>query len=60
MAPKKQKTEDEILKEKIKLEIAEELGLLDKVRQGGWGDLNGVEAGKIGGLLASRLKKYYH
>lgn len=57
MPSKKQKTEEELLKERIKLEIAEELGLLDKIKRGGWGELNAVEAGKIGGILSSRLKK---
>ena len=53
MAPK---DEFELLKERLKLEIAEELGLEEKIRQGGWGELNAVEAGRIGGLLARRLK----
>ncbi|MFZ5649767.1 MAG: small, acid-soluble spore protein, alpha/beta type [Bacillota bacterium] len=57
MPSKKQKTKEELLRERIKLEIAEELGLLDKIRKGGWGELSAVEAGKIGGLLSSRLKK---
>lgn len=50
------KDEDALLKERLKLEIAEELGLAEKIRQGGWGELNAVEAGRIGGLLARRLK----
>lgn len=53
MAPK---NNFELLKEKLKLEIAEELGLAEKIKQGGWGELNAVEAGRIGGLLARRLK----
>lgn len=53
---KKQKTPAELLREKLKLEIAEELGLLSKIQNGGWGELNSVEAGKIGGILANRLK----
>ncbi|MFZ5648430.1 MAG: small, acid-soluble spore protein, alpha/beta type [Bacillota bacterium] len=55
MPSKKQKTGEELLREKIKLEIAEELGLLDKIKKGGWGELNAVESGKIGGILSSRL-----
>lgn len=43
--------------ENIKLEIAEELGLLGKIMDEGWGSLNATEAGRIGGKLASRLKK---
>ena len=45
--------------ERLKLEIAEELGLLDKINRGGWGELNGVESGRVGGILASRLKKSF-
>lgn len=54
---KKQKTEADLLRERMKLEIAEELGLLEKIKQGGWGELNAVEAGKIGGILSCRLKE---
>jgi len=43
-------------KERLKLEIAEELGLAEKIKLGGWGELNAVETGKIGGILARRLK----
>lgn len=53
---KKHKDMKEMLKEKIKLEIAEELGLTEKIRESGWGALNAVETGRIGGLLSSRLK----
>jgi len=38
----------------IKLDIAEELGLLDKVRQHGWGSLTAKETGRIGGLVTRR------
>ncbi|KJS14671.1 MAG: hypothetical protein VR69_16515 [Peptococcaceae bacterium BRH_c4b] len=53
---KKHKTEAEMLRYKLKLEIADELGLLEKIKTGGWGALSAVEAGKIGGLLAGRIK----
>lgn len=42
--------------EKLKLEIAEELGLLDKVRQLGWKGLTPKETGRIGGLMTKRKK----
>ena len=51
----KKKNEEE--KEKIKYEIAEELGLLDKVKEGGWKSLTSKETGRIGGLMTKRLKK---
>ncbi|MTI85128.1 MAG: small, acid-soluble spore protein, alpha/beta type [Firmicutes bacterium] len=44
------------LNELLKLEIAEELGLLEKIKNGGWGALNAAEAGRIGGKLANRLQ----
>ena len=36
-------------KEKLKYEIAEELGLLDRVMQDGWKSLTSKETGRIGG-----------
>ncbi|MDY5577575.1 MAG: small, acid-soluble spore protein, alpha/beta type [Lachnospiraceae bacterium] len=43
--------------EQLKFEIAEELGLLDKVRESGWKSLSAKESGKIGGIMASRKKE---
>ncbi|MBQ8640384.1 MAG: hypothetical protein IJ468_14670 [Lachnospiraceae bacterium] len=40
-----------------KLEIAEELGLLDKIREGGYRCLSAKESGRIGGIIASQKKK---
>lgn len=53
----KELTEEEILREKMKYEIAEELGLTDKVKKEGWGGLSSGETGKIGGLMAKRRRK---
>ncbi|AWK51861.1 spore protein [Clostridium beijerinckii] len=53
----KELTEEEKLREKIKYEIAEELGLSDKVRKEGWGELSAEETGRIGGLMAKRKRK---
>jgi len=44
-------------KEKVKYEIAEELGLLDRVMEGGWKSLTSKETGRIGGLITKRKKK---
>ena len=41
---------------KLKLEIAEELGLMDKVEKGGWKSLTAKESGRIGGLM-TKFKK---
>lgn len=43
--------------EKLKYEIAEELGLLDRVMQEGWKSLSSKETGRIGGLVTKRRKK---
>lgn len=43
--------------ENMKYEIARELGLLDKVLEGGWKTLSAKETGRIGGLLARRKKE---
>jgi small acid-soluble spore protein F (minor alpha/beta-type SASP) len=42
--------------ENMKLEIAEEIGLLEKVKEFGWAGLSAAETGKIGGLLTKKLK----
>ena len=43
--------------EKVKYEIAEELGLLDRVMEGGWKSLTSKETGRIGGLITKKKKK---
>ena len=40
----------------IKYEIAEELGLLDKVNATGWKSLTAKESGRVGGILARRKR----
>ncbi|MGN0333689.1 MAG: small, acid-soluble spore protein, alpha/beta type [Lachnospiraceae bacterium] len=59
MSGKKQKPIklDELTKEeKLKYEIADELGLLDQVMEKGWRSLSSKETGKIGGMIAKRKK----
>ncbi|MEG2783773.1 MAG: small, acid-soluble spore protein, alpha/beta type [Lachnospiraceae bacterium] len=43
-------------KEKLKYEIAEELGLLDKVLEEGWRSLSSKETGRIGGLITKKRR----
>lgn len=43
--------------EKMKYEIAEELGLLDKVLDEGWKSLSSKETGRIGGLVAKKKRE---
>jgi len=40
----------------LKLEIASELGLMDKVNDMGWSGLTAAETGRIGGMLRSRKR----
>lgn len=42
--------------DQMKYEIAEELGLLDRVIENGWKSLSARETGKIGGMMAKRKK----
>ncbi len=43
--------------EKLKYEIAEELGLLDKVLSNGWKSLSSKETGRIGGLITKKKRE---
>ena len=43
--------------EKMKYEIAEELGLLERVRESGWKSLSAKETGRIGGLMTKRRRE---
>ncbi|XCP86296.1 small, acid-soluble spore protein, alpha/beta type [Roseburia hominis] len=64
MSPKKEKklTRQDITQmegeEKLKYEIAEELGLLDKVLDTGWRSLSSKETGRIGGLISKKRKEF--
>ncbi len=55
MAEKKKKapTPEDLMK----MEIAEELGLMDKVEELGWGGLTAKETGRIGGLMTAKKKQ---
>ena len=41
--------------ERMKYQAAHELGLLDKLLDGGWGGLTAEETGRVGALVARRL-----
>lgn len=43
--------------DKLKYEIAEELGLLDQVLENGWKTLTAKETGRIGGLVTKRRRQ---
>ena len=42
--------------EKLKYEVAEELGLLDRVLADGWKSLTSKETGRIGGIVAKKKR----
>lgn len=46
--------------ERMKYEVAAELGLLDRVLENGWKSLSAKETGRIGGLMNSRKKIQKH
>ncbi|CUQ17176.1 alpha/beta-type small acid-soluble spore protein [Dorea amylophila] len=43
--------------EKVKYEIAGELGLLDRVMKDGWKSLTSKETGRIGGLITKKKRQ---
>ncbi len=43
--------------DRVKLEIAEEIGVFDKVVAGGWRCLSARESGRIGGILSRRRRQ---
>ena len=46
-------TEDE----RLKYEVAKELGLLSRLTDVGWAGLSTAESGRIGGMVGARKKK---
>jgi hypothetical protein len=55
--PKKINWNDLSPDDRLKYEIAEELGLLEKVKQQGWKSLTAKETGRIGGLMTKRKRE---
>ena len=43
--------------DRMKYEIAEEMGLLDRVLTDGWKSLSAKETGRIGGLMTKRKRE---
>lgn len=46
----------ENIDEKIKYEVAAELGLFEKIKKEGWKSLTAKETGRIGGLITKKKK----
>jgi len=45
-------------KDILKLEIAEELGLMPKIKDAGWPELTAEESGRIGGVMTRKMRKW--
>ena len=43
--------------EQVKYEIAEELGLFDRIIEEGWGALTASESGRIGGIIKKKTSQ---
>ncbi|MEW6574535.1 MAG: alpha/beta-type small acid-soluble spore protein [Bacillota bacterium] len=44
--------------DRFKYEVAEDLGLSDKVNRVGWGDMTSRECGLVGGNMVKRMIRY--
>jgi len=53
MKPDEKRSQNDIMK----YEIADELGLIDKVNATGWKSLTAKESGRVGGILARRKRQ---
>lgn len=45
----------ELALDEFKYEVANELGLLEKIKSQGWGEMTTREAGRVGGQMVRRL-----
>lgn len=41
----------------LKMEIARELGLWEKIEKDGWAELTAEESGRVGGIMYQRMKR---
>ena len=57
MKKNKKKDKIETLEDNLKYEIAEELGLTQKIKEVGWAGLTAKESGRIGGLMTVRKRE---
>ncbi len=58
--PRKQKAEKKKKQsplDPLKMEIASEIGLAEKVKKVGWGGLTSRESGRLGGLMTRRMRQ---
>ncbi len=53
----KKKSKEPTPQDLLKVEIAKELGLWDKIEKWGWAELTAEESGRIGGLMTRQMRK---
>lgn len=54
---KRKKRKIETPEDRMKYEIAKELGLITKINEVGWGGLTAKESGRIGGIMTARKRE---
>jgi hypothetical protein len=53
----KELTPEEAAQLALKIEVARELGLWEKVQQVGWGGLTAAESGRVGGMMTRKQRQ---
>lgn len=51
------KRKEQNAREALKIEVAHELGLWDKIIKYGWAELTAEESGKIGGIMTRKMRE---
>ncbi|MFZ5943219.1 MAG: small, acid-soluble spore protein, alpha/beta type [Bacillota bacterium] len=54
---KKKKMKKYFARDVLKMEVAEEMGLIPKIKSGGWPELTAEESGRLGGIMTRRMRK---
>ncbi|MGS0763596.1 small, acid-soluble spore protein, alpha/beta type [Syntrophomonas curvata] len=57
MPAKKKENKPLSARDRMKLEIAQELGILEQVERDGWESLSNAVCGKVGGIMSKRLRE---
>lgn len=55
--PRQKKPRELTPLDRLKLEIAAELGLMEKIAAAGWAELTAAESGRLGGIMNRRLRE---
>ena len=52
------KTKTYYTKDILKLDLAQQLGYGEKIKQFGWGELTSAESGRLGGMVRGYTKRH--